>query len=172
MANRAGRENGRFSGGRANCEAVPRLSACLVRLALDDPRGVPYLFAWRSWPDDGICERAWISRHEGEDAVYAKIRRPDCMAMLLGTAWPSLPGAGRALLLVCSACEHPRRHLYAWMLWSGRVVRCQWRCRRCAGLRYASEGTYNAVRRLLGGFPRPDTWDPEVSVGGRRLRLP
>jgi hypothetical protein len=35
-----------------------------------------------------------------------------------------------------------------------------WVCRSYTGLKYASEGRYNAHRFVLDGYPRPDRRDP------------
>jgi hypothetical protein len=77
---------------------------------------------------------------------------------------------GRALLLVCSCCNMPRRHVYGWEWdsfsgWSNRVRRISWRCQSCARLRYSSEGGYLNPRmmfRAFGNLPRLDPWLPLV----------
>lgn len=60
------RYGGRFYGFRVNCESVPRLSAAIVRWALDDPRRRPYLLLWRDWRAD---EGQWIRPDEIREAI-------------------------------------------------------------------------------------------------------
>jgi hypothetical protein len=53
---------------------------------------------------------------------------------------PAMPRGGRDFLLVCPGCERPHRYLYAWARRGERLARARWPCRRCAQLRYISEG--------------------------------
>jgi len=88
--------------------------------------------------------------------------------------------SGRALLLVCSYCNTPRRHVYGWEWnsvsgWSNRVRSINWRCRLCARLRYSSEGGYlrptglgrmgrlGVMLRAYGNLLRPKSWFPAFS---------
>jgi hypothetical protein len=98
----------------------------------------------------------------------------------LRLVWQMLPrNGGRALLLVCSYCNTPRRHVYGWEWdsisgWSNRVRSVSWRCRSCARLRYSSEGGYlcpGVMFRAFGNLPRPESWLPYVftSIDDPRL---
>ena len=163
-----------FVGGpRVNCESVPRLPARAVRLAHDDPRQVPYLFVWRL---DGspVAEVARVAALPGGPApirpgeAWVSITRPfpariGCVHALQLTRHPLPRNGGEGVLLLCPLCQKPRRYLYAWEVVVGRVFSRPWHCRTCAGLRYQSEGTYvPRAWRGLGGYPRPETWDPYV----------
>jgi len=75
--------------------------------------------------------------------------------------------------LECPVCNNLRRALYGWASACGptrTAYRSEWRCRECAGLRYASEGGALLIRsrgllgRLLGvgHAPRPKPWLPIV----------
>jgi hypothetical protein len=81
------------------------------------------------------------------------------------------------LLLRCWQCQRPRRALYGYKVGSDgryyKAVMADWECRRCAELRYSSEGGALLMRggmlsRILGGpissvsFPRPEPWLPFV----------
>jgi hypothetical protein len=173
--------NGHFTGGlRVNCEAAPRLPAWCIRRVLDDPRQPPYVFAWREgeevvravkievnpdcpWPElqglEVVLSEVEEGRAEGGDFLSGVLR--------------SLPRGGtRDFLLICPDCRKPRRHLYGWRVFDSHVSASGWRCRRCAGLRYASEGGalwYRSRFRLFGfslpdeQWPRPEPWDPEMT---------
>ena len=106
-----------------------------------------------------------------------ELKRTNGSATVLRIVWRMLPrNGGRALLLVCSYCNTPRRHVYGWEWdsfsgWSNRVRSISWRCRSCARLRYSSEGGYlrgsgrgalAAIFRAYGNLPRPGSWLPYV----------
>jgi hypothetical protein len=163
---------------RVNCESVPRLPAAAVRWVLDDPRRTPYLFLWRrdDRPVSGVPENVEAARvaallggpppvRPGEE--WVGITRPLGQVgyvHALQLVRRSLPrNGGEDVLLLCPLCRKPRRYLYAWEVVRSRLVSRPWHCRTCAGLRYQSEGTYIARGwRALGGYPRPETWDPYV----------
>jgi hypothetical protein len=72
---------------------------------------------------------------------------------------------GKDQLLLCPSCHIPRRELYGVRIGDdGRYCvlrRADWICRRCAGLRYSSEGGHlcpGRVLRALGNLPRPSLW--------------
>lgn len=175
------RSGGRFYGFRVNCEQVPTLPAWAVRWVLDDPRTVPYLFIWKSPRDGEIKEAVRVARStpqtrlpEGESV---EIKRTNGSTVPCYLAWRRQPHGGRSLLLRCWRCQRPCRALYgAGIGDDGRfyVVRnADWECRRCAGLRYASEGGALLIRcrgilsRLFGEpgpvpCPRPEPWLPLV----------
>ena len=167
---------------RLNCENMPVIPAWLVRSNLDDPRRIPYLLVWKDERHDGrIMEAVRLSSfvpcgREGNN--YVELKRPDGSVATLRVIWRTLPrNGGRALLLVCSYCSTPRRHVYGWEWdsfsgWSNRVRSISWRCRSCAQLRYSSEGGYlrgsgrgaiaTFFRASLGNLPRPESWLPYV----------
>jgi hypothetical protein len=90
------------------------------------------------------------------------VSRPDGGDFLYGVRRLLPRGGGSDFLLACTECHRPRRYLYAWSNWMGRVMRVRWPCRRCAALRYASEGVYDPWRAAHGSYQRPDTWNPYV----------
>ena len=167
---------------RINCENIPVLRASLVQANFNDPRRIPYLLVWKDESDGHIKEAVRLARHfdPREPAVthYVELKRTDGSLTILGTVWRMLPrNGGRVLLLVCSYCSTPRRHVYAWEWdsfsgWSNRVRSVTWRCRSCARLRYSSEGGYlrpTGLGRLgrlgvmlgaYGNLPRPQSWLP------------
>ncbi len=199
------RRGGRFFGRRVNCEYVPLLPAWSVSSFLDDPRKTPYLLVWRDdkWPrgslypsrmyDGEIKEAVRLARyHDPQDASaaqnYIALKRPNGDYSVLRIVRRMLPrNGGRALFLLCPYCQAPRRALYGWQVdhW-GRYTTsartCSWRCRACAGLRYAREGGAlvirgGAISRLLRcpiadlPSPRLESWLPYVftSIDDPRL---
>jgi hypothetical protein len=164
---------------RLNCEYMPVIPAWLVRANLDDPRRVPYLLVWKDERHDGqIKEAVRLARYERDDN-YVEIKRTNGDATVLRIVWRMLPrNGGCALLLRCTYCNTPRRHVYGWEWdsvsgWSNRVRSVSWQCRSCARLRYSSEGGALVLRggpisRLLGlpcpdaRSPRPEPWLPYV----------
>lgn len=102
---------------------------------------------------------------------HVELKRTDGTLSVLRFVWRALPrNGGRALLLFCSYCNTPRRHVYGWEWdsisgWSNRVRSVSWRCRSCARLRYSSEGGYlnpGMMFRAFGNLPRPEPWLPYV----------
>ena len=155
--------HGYFDGFRVNCESVPRLPAWVVRWALTDPRGVPYLLLWRWRYEEEIKEALRVSP-QSEPMTGVELKRADSTSQIIGTVRRSLPrNGGNALFLICPCCCVPRRYLYGWRVFSHRVIRSSWICRTCAGLRYRSEGAYlSPIARIYGGYPRTPPWEPDV----------
>jgi hypothetical protein len=171
--------NGHFLGfwARHNCENIPVIPAWLVRSNLNDPRRIPYLLLWKDERHDGeIKEAVRLARYvePSNSRVtdnYIELKRADGSVTVLRIVWRMLPrNGGRALWLVCSYCNAPRRYVYGWEWdsfsgWSNRVRQISWRCRSCARLRYSSEGGYlrpRAMFQAFGNLPRPDLWLPYV----------
>jgi len=159
---------------RFNCEEMPVIPAWLVRSCLNDLRGIPYLLVWKGVRDGKIKEAVRLAHfiacgREGND--YVELKRTDGSTTVLRIVWQTLPrNGGRALFLLCPCCETPRRYVYGWE-WdnfsglSNRVRNVSWRCRRCARLRYSSEGGYlrpGVMFRAFGNLPRPESWLPYV----------
>src|ERR1700753_1512153 len=89
-----------------------------------------------------------------------------------------LPRNGaKELLLMCYDCATPRRSLYGWEAagpYTSSVEASHWMCRRCARLRYSSEGGYLRPTRMLrafGNLPRQQSFWPHVfsSIDDPRL---
>jgi hypothetical protein len=168
----------RFIGFRAriNCESIPVIPACLVRCWLDDPRRISYLLVWKDDRSGEIKEAvrlAWYVDPSDPDAPcnHVELKRTDGTFTVLRIVWQMLPrNGGRALLLNCSYCDTPRRHVYGWEWdshsgWSNTVRQIAWQCRGCARLRYSSEGGYlrpGPLFRAFGNLPRPASWFPYV----------
>jgi len=167
---------------RLNCENIPVVPAWLVQSNLDDPRRIPYLLIWKSERDGEIKEAVRLARYvdphdSSATANHVELKRTDGSATVLRIVWRMLPrNGGRSLLLLCSYCNTPRRHVYGWE-WdrfsgcSNRVRPISWRCRSCARLRYSSEGGYlrggcGWLARFMGfdpgNLPRPESWLPHV----------
>jgi hypothetical protein len=186
--------NGHFLGywARLNCENMPVIPAWLVRRCIDDPRGIPYLLVWKREHHGKIMEAVRLARfvepsNSRMTDNYVELKRTDGSATVLRIVWQMLPrNGGRALLLVCSNCNTPRRFVYGWEWdsfsgWSNRVRTISWRCRSCAQLRYSSEGGYlrgsgrgsmaALFRAAFGNLPRPQSWLPYVftSIDDPRL---
>jgi hypothetical protein len=160
---------------RLNCESIPVLPASLVQANFNDPRGIQYLVVWKDERDGKIKEALRLARHvdprEPAATHYVELKRTDGSLTILPTIWRMLPrNGGRFLLLVCSYCSTPCRHVYAWEWdsfsgWSNRVRRIAWKCRSCAELRYSSEGGHlrtSGLFRAFGNLPRPESWFPYV----------
>jgi hypothetical protein len=173
----------RYLGPRANCESVPCLPAVVVAWVLDDPRQVPYLVLWQDRYSEAIIEAVRVSVYSGLDCLdrdfdwtgWVEVKRTNgTRSSLVQTVKRALPrNGGVARLVVCPNCQRLRRALYAWEVDhcytnSARVTR--WRCRVCAGLRYASEGGALVLHpctefgRQIEAFegvsrsPRPEPW--------------
>jgi hypothetical protein len=164
---------------------VPQLPAVFVNRMLADPRSIPYLFVWRS-PDDGTVQEAVRVSGKIDPAVIfppewtglVELKRPNGVRGFIRTTLRNATrGAGRVRLLVCGSCQRPCRGLYGWEPggpFTSSALPCSWRCRTCAGLRYASEGGV-LVLRGRGGWcrqiqaglgssrsDRPTPWWPEL----------
>ena len=198
------RRDGRFFGRRVNCEYAPILPASIVALFLKDPRKIPYLLVWKAnkWPRGSACPRTYdgevkeavrLSRyHDPHDASaadnYVKLKRTDGDYSVLRIIWRLLLRNGaRAPFLFCPYCQHMCRSVYGWQVdhwgrYTNSARTCSWRCRACASLRYASEGSAlvsrgGPISRLLRmpcpdpRHPRPEPWYPYVftSVNDPRL---
>jgi hypothetical protein len=172
---------GRFCGRRVNCERVPQLPALAVREVLDDPRKIPYLFVWKN--DDGEVQEAVRIISLGPppylpSADSIEIKRTDGSVVRIRAIKSSLlRNGGYATLLACPCCCSLRRGLYGWEpggKYTSSAQTCGWLCRRCAGLRYASEGGAlvhrgrGAIARLFELYAgplrsdRPEPWYPYV----------
>lgn len=176
---------GRFFGRRVNCEQVPLLPAWAVRPVLDDPRKIPNLFVWKSHSDGIVQEAVRIASNKeieglgGLDWTSAvEVKRHDGTRNFIRTLLRPLPrNGGRVRLLICPYCNIARQALYGWEpggRYTTSAQRCPWRCRKCAGLRYSSEGGALVLRsrwafaRLIEQrfnrcrSPRPEPWLPYV----------
>src|SRR5580765_2070024 len=75
---------------------------------------------------------------------------------------------GSAIFYRCPWCGQPRRHLYRLTLAGNKLTkRYGLRCQGCAGLRYASQGSYLGAGGaiLFGGKRAPlprNPWDPRA----------
>ena len=150
------RSGGRFFGRRVNCERVPALPAGVVRWVLDDPRKIPYLLVWRS--EYGEVKEAVRVISLGPppylpSADSIEIKRTDgSVSHIRAIKW-SLPrnGGGYSILLACPYCCSLRRALYGWEAagrYTSSAQTCTWQCRRCARLRYSSEGEALLIRSV------------------------
>lgn len=173
---------GRFCGRRVNCERVPMLPAWAVREVLDDPRKIPYLLVWKSSWDGEIKEAvrvAYLGRTPYlPEADSIEVKRTDGNAVHIRVFKRPFPrDRGYGILLACPFCCSLRRALYGWQPGGENMTsaqRSQWQCRRCAGLRYASEGGalvlhsrgrwFRALEMKYGRTrsDRPDPWYPYV----------
>jgi hypothetical protein len=177
------RRDGRFFGRRVNCEQVPLLPAWAVGWMLDDPRKIPYLLVWKR--DGAVQEAVRVSSRIDPPVPFSpewtgvfEIKRTDGTRNFIRTLTRPLPRNGaKARFLVCPYCQSPRRALYGWEpdgQYTNSTRPCSWRCRRCAGLRHASEGGALVHRgrgvlfRMLEAAygpcrsERPDPWYPHV----------
>lgn len=132
---------GHYIGRRNVLEFVPRLAARDVGRALQDPRGCAYRLEWR--PEDSLPARYGA---RGLDSLHGRLEpHGDGFRVTLADGTKgrvrierrSPCGRGWLLFFRCPACNRATRFLYA----VGYLL-----CRRCAGLRYRSEGHY--LRRL------------------------
>jgi hypothetical protein len=169
---------GRFFGRRVNCEQVPMLPAWAMRRVLDDPRKIPYLLIWLS-DRDGLPREAVRVANLGPppylpQADSIELKRSDGSVSHIRVLKRPLPrNGGFDTLLACPICCALKRALYGWEAdgpYTNSAQTSRWQCRRCAGLRFASEGGALLIRsRGMLGFlfgvghsPRPDPWSPRV----------
>src|SRR4029077_19148092 len=124
-------------------------SSRAVARMLDDPRKIPYLLVWKSSSIGRVQEVVRVAAEVAPDSLpretgWVEIKRPDGWCSFIRTVVSPLPrNKGKSRLLVCPYCQAPRRALYGWTPGGGftsSVQQTHWRCRGCAGLRYASEG--------------------------------
>lgn len=186
------RRGGRFFGRRVNCEQVPLLPAWVLGRVLADPRAIPYLLVWRSRFDSTVQEAVRVAPYSEppspfpiEWAGWVEIKRTDLTRNLVRTVLRSLPRSrAKARLAICPSCQVPRRALYAWHpggTYTTSAVRSGWKCRTCAGLRYASEGGAlvfrgrSAVDRMIAvtygslRAERPESWLPEIFTSREQM---
>jgi hypothetical protein len=158
--------DGRFRGARRNLDAVPRLPAKAISTFLADPRGIPYVALWTDQEDGRIARVSRLERGEWSEAdeqrpgmVQLRDVDGDAGIGLVRVAMPRRDGQshGERLLLTCFDCERARQHLYAASIDGG----CDWLCRRCSGLRYASEGLYVGAKWWR-AFTEESPWEPFV----------
>jgi hypothetical protein len=173
---------GRFFGRRVNCEYVPALPARVVRQVLNDPRRIPYLLIWKS-PGDGELKEAVRIICLGPTpylltADSIEVKRTDgSVSHIRAIKWSLPRNGGYATLLACAFCCSLRRSLYGWEAggrYTSSAKPCGWLCRRCAGLRYTSEGGALVLRGRGRWFralemeygttrsERPEPWYPYV----------
>jgi hypothetical protein len=174
------RRQGRFVGLRINCERVPLLPAEAVRRMriLADPRSDRCLLIWQNAWSGSIEDFVRVKRGvPPADFPYIKaieVSRPGKNITDLHMFCRPLPrNGGNDAFLECPDCRGLRRGLYGWSA-GGATTRSMylshWRCRVCAGLRYASEGGALLVRSRgvlgrmfgVGRAPRPSSWLPYV----------
>jgi hypothetical protein len=72
--------------------------------------------------------------------------------------------SGTATFYRCPRCRRPRRYLYRLTLSGNKLVRrLGLRCQACAGLRFASQGSYISPWGRVPGVPLPrEPWDPRA----------
>jgi hypothetical protein len=92
---------------------MPVIPAWLVRRCLDDPRKIPYLLVWKDARDGEIMEAVRLACCVAHDPWgHVELKRTDGSLTVLRFVWRMLPrNGGRALLLVCSYCNTPRRQV-------------------------------------------------------------
>jgi hypothetical protein len=173
--------NGRYLGFRINCEQVPMLPAWIVQRVWDDPRRIPYLLVWKGRRGGDVKEAVRVARFIAQtnlpEADSVRVQRADGSTVPVYLAWRWQPHGGRSLLLRCWQCQRPSRALYGYKVGNDgrfyKAVMADWQCRRCAGLRYSSEGrallfSGGTLSRLFGepvgpvSSPRPEPWLPFV----------
>jgi hypothetical protein len=171
------RYDGRFFGRRVNCERVPALPAWAVRQVLNDPRKIPYLLLCTSARAGEIKEAVRVGTLGPTpyltQADSIEVKRANGSVVNLRVFRRSLPKrTGTYCLLARPSCCALKCCLYGWAAAgectdSARVS--TWKCRACAGLRYASEGGARVIRMRGAAFarftglmssPRPDMWYP------------
>jgi hypothetical protein len=154
------------------------LPAWAVRWVLEDPCKIPYLLIWRSDRDGLPREAVRVRRLDPPpylpDADSIELKRTDGSVLHIRVLKRPLPrNGGFDTLLACPICCALKRALYGWEAdgpYTNSARTSRWQCRRCARLRFASEGGALLIRsRGLLGFlfgvgcsPRPDLWNPGV----------
>jgi uncharacterized C2H2 Zn-finger protein len=109
-------------------------------LTLEDPRGCPYFVFWTT--PEGELEYHLRMMRLADGAV--RLSTPDGRSCRIGMVRRPLPRYGGSFLLYrCPRCGKPRRYLYGLALVGERTVDDGvWRCQRCAGLLFRSQGCY------------------------------
>jgi hypothetical protein len=143
-------------------ESVPRLPTFPARWALTDPRRRPYFVFWTS--DDGDLEYC-LKMAQSEDGAAVLIALEDgetCRIEILRCLLPRRGGS--AVFYRCPGCRRPRRYLYRLSLVGNTLTgRLGLRCQPCAGLRFASQGSYISPWIRIPGVPLPrQPWDPRA----------
>jgi hypothetical protein len=182
MGNGSHGADGRFRGAsRVNVESVPRLPTFPAAWTINDPRKCPYLVFWTG-PDGSISLSLRMEQIDGGQAVQISTRVGDRFPIKI--LRQPLPSNGAATIMYrCPWCSRPRRYLYPLTLVRYRLVAYQGpRCRECAGLRWASQGTYQSVaaRASSAAFRQPgktrspmprEPWDPRAVSHPRLLAV-
>jgi hypothetical protein len=184
MENRGTRDrdrDGRFSGAyRVNVEDVPRLPTFAACWTLADPRGCPYFVFWTSRHDGSLF--LGVRMEVVEHGTAIRISDPDGRKFVVKIVRRPLPRKrGAAILYRCPWCGRPRRYLYPLSRVGDHLVAYEGpRCRTCAGLQWASRGSYRNAGargfspanrfgpRTKAPFPR-HPWDPRAVSDPRML---
>ena len=180
MGNGAHGADGRFCGAhRVTVESVPRLPTFPAAWTLDDPRRCAYLVFWTGH-DGSMYLSLRMEQIDGGQAVQISTESGDIFPIKIQRQ--PLPANGAATIMYrCPWCRRPRRYLYPLTLVAHKLVDYQGpRCRECAGLRWASQGTYRGVAArafsaalLQAGetrSPMPrEPWDPRAVSDPRML---
>jgi hypothetical protein len=143
-----------------------------VHWVWDDRRRIPYLLVWNSSRDREVKEAVRVARFvpntKPQEADAVEARRTDG-TVAISLVWRRQPHGDRTLLLQCWRCQRSSRALYGAKVGDdGRFYvarRADWECRKCAKLRYSSEGGYlrpGIIFRAFGKLPRPALWLPYV----------
>ena len=154
--------DGRFSGIRVNVESVPRLPTFPARWVLGDPRQRPYFVFWTT--DHGDLEYA-LKMAPSDDGAAVLVTVEDGETHRIEILRRPLPRRGGAALFYrCHGCRRPCRYLYRLSLVGNTVTRrLGLRCQACAGLRFASQGSYISPWTRIPGVPLPrEPWDPRA----------
>ena len=174
--------DGRFFGAhRVTVESVPRLPTFPAAWTLDDPRRCAYLVFWTG-QDGSMYLSLRMEQIDGGQTVQVSMRTGDTFSIKI--LRQPLPSNGAASNLYrCPWCWQPRRYLYPLTLIAHKLVDCQGpRCRECAGLRWASQGTYRSAAvlgfsaalrqrgRTRSSMPR-EPWDPRAVSHPRLLAV-
>jgi hypothetical protein len=110
-------DEGRFIGRRINFGNVSCLPVQVLAWMLDDPRNVPYLMIWLDEDSGKIIEPVRIAPFTAmqDEIPWAKcveIKRADGRTNRVLTIERLLPrNGGKARLVICPQCQHPRRAL-------------------------------------------------------------
>ena len=156
--------DGRFCGGRrVNVESAPRLPAWLLGRIFD--YALPVDLLWQSDIQQDVFTvrvvRYLLSSQGGEPVVQAE---EDGLRYSWRLLMRPAPNGGRQTLVSCRDCQAWVRHLYPYVVWNDHLSLAPWHCRRCAGLRYRSEGSWVPANRIFGPFPRSWTYGDPVAT--------